>query len=80
MVRSSSLVEDRYGWSVAGQFESYLGLDNEADFLTAVRACWAALWSPRILRNMFNHDASPADTAIGVFVQPLIAARAPAAS
>jgi phosphoenolpyruvate synthase/pyruvate phosphate dikinase len=76
VVRSSSLVEDRYGSSFAGQFESYLGLDTEADFLTAVRACWAALWSPRILRTMLNQNASPAETAIGVLVQPLIATRA----
>ena len=76
VVRSSSLVEDRFGSSFAGQFESYLGLDNEADFLTAVRACWAALWSPRILRYMMNRDASPADTAMGVLIQPLVAARA----
>jgi pyruvate,water dikinase len=76
VVRSSSLVEDRYGSSFAGQFESYLGLDNEADFLTAVRACWAALWSPRILRYMLNQNASPAQTAMGVLVQPLVATQA----
>jgi pyruvate,water dikinase len=76
VVRSSSLVEDRYGSSFAGQFESYLGLDSEADFLTAVRACWAALWAPRILRYMLDRDASPAETAMGVLVQPLILARA----
>ncbi|HEY6455966.1 MAG TPA: PEP/pyruvate-binding domain-containing protein [Steroidobacteraceae bacterium] len=75
VVRSSSLVEDRFGSSFAGQFESYLGLENEADFLTAVRACWAALWAPRILRYMLDRDASPADTAMAVLVQPLIAAR-----
>jgi pyruvate,water dikinase len=75
-VRSSSLVEDRYDSSFAGQFESYLGMDSEADFLMAVRACWASLWSPRILRYMLNHDASPMDTAMGVLVQPLVAARA----
>ncbi|MGA7997828.1 MAG: PEP/pyruvate-binding domain-containing protein, partial [Bradyrhizobium sp.] len=74
-VRSSSLVEDRFGSSFAGQFESYLGLDNEEDFLTAVRACWAALWAPRVLRYMQNRGASPADTAMGVLVQPLVAAR-----
>jgi len=51
-VRSSALVEDRYGSSFAGQFESYLGLECEADFLTAVRGCWAALWSTRALRYM----------------------------
>lgn len=75
-VRSSALVEDRFGSSFAGQFESYLGIDNEADFLTAVRACWAALWAPRILRSMSSHGASPADTAMGILVEPLIAARA----
>ena len=63
VVRSSALVEDRYGSSFAGQFESYLGLESEAEFLTAVRACWAALWSTRALRYMATHDLDPADTA-----------------
>ena len=75
VVRSSSLVEDRFGSSFAGQFESYLGLDNQEDFLTAVRACWAALWSPRILRYMASHDVNPIDTAMGVLIQPLVAAK-----
>jgi pyruvate,water dikinase len=74
VVRSSALVEDRFGSSFAGQFESYLGLETEADFLTAVRACWGALWSTRVLRYMANHDSDPADTAMGVLVQPLVEA------
>jgi pyruvate,water dikinase len=76
VVRSSALVEDRHGSSFAGQFESFLGLDNEADFLTAVRACWAALWAPRALRYMATHDLDPADTAMGLLLQPLVPARA----
>ena len=76
VVRSSALVEDRYRSSFAGQFESYLGLDNEVDFLTAVRACWAALWAPRALRYMATHDVDPAQTAMGLLLQPLVAARA----
>ena len=75
VVRSSALVEDRFGSSFAGQFESYLGLESEAEFVTAVRSCWAALWSTRVLRYMATHDASPADTAMAVLVQPLLAAR-----
>ena len=75
VVRSSALVEDRFGSSFAGQFESYLGLEDESEFLTAVRSCWAALWSTRVLRYMANHDASPADTAMAVLVQPLVSAR-----
>jgi pyruvate,water dikinase len=76
VVRSSALVEDRFGSSFAGQFESYLGLDSAADFLTAVRACWAALWSTRALRYMATHDVNPTDTAMAVLIQPLVAARA----
>jgi len=76
VVRSSALVEDRAGATFAGQFESFLGLDNEADLVTAVRACWAALWSTNARRYMTNHGLEPADTAMAVLLQPLVAARA----
>ena len=75
VVRSSATVEDRIGSSFAGPFESFLGLDNETDFLTAVRSCWAALWSPRVLRYMASFGLDPADAAMGLLVQPLISAR-----
>ncbi len=75
-VRSSALVEDRKGANFAGQFESFLGLSDEAEFLTAVRACWAALWTSHARRYMENYELSPADTAMGVLIQPLISARA----
>src|SRR5665213_522257 len=76
VVRSSALIEDRKGANFAGQFESFLGLSDETEFLTAVRACWAALWTSHARRYMENHGLSPADTAMGVLIQPLIAARA----
>jgi pyruvate,water dikinase len=75
-VRSSALIEDRAGANFAGQFESFLGLDNEADVLTAVRACWAALWTTNARRYMENNGLNPADTAMAVLIQPLIAAKA----
>jgi pyruvate, water dikinase len=76
VVRSSALLEDRKGANFAGQFESFLGLTDETEFLTAVRACWAALWTSHARRYMENNELSPADTAMGVLIQPLIAARA----
>src|SRR5690606_11283447 len=76
VARSSALVEDRADASFAGQFESFLGLEDEQEFLTAVRACWGALWATRALRYMATHALDPADTAMAVLVQPLIAARA----
>jgi len=75
-VRSSALVEDVKGSNFAGQFESFLGIADEAAFLTAVRACWAALWTSNARRHMDNHGLSPADTAMAVLIQPLIDARA----
>jgi pyruvate,water dikinase len=75
-VRSSALIEDRTGANFAGQFESFLGLSDEAEFLTAVRACWAALWTTNARRYMENHGQTPADTAMAVLIQPLVAARA----
>jgi pyruvate,water dikinase len=74
-VRSSALVEDRYGSSFAGQFESFLGLTDEAEFLTAVRACWTALWAPRALRYMATHNVEASETAMGLLIQPLVQAR-----
>ncbi len=75
-VRSSALIEDRADANFAGQFESFLGIDNETDFLTAVRACWAALWTTNARRYMANHGLNPASTAMAVLIQPLVAARA----
>jgi pyruvate,water dikinase len=74
-VRSSALIEDREGANFAGQFESFLGIDDEAAFLTAVRACWAALWTTNARRYMDNHGLSPATTAMAVLIQPLVDAR-----
>jgi pyruvate,water dikinase len=75
-VRSSALIEDRKGANFAGQFESFLGIDDEAALLTAVRACWAALWTTNARRYMDNHGLSPAGTAMAVLIQPLVDARA----
>ena len=76
VVRSSALVEDRHGSSFAGQFESFLGIEDEEEFLIAVKSCWCALWSTRALRYMATHDLDPFDTAMGLIIQPLVEASA----
>ena len=75
VVRSSALMEDRAGSNFAGQFESFLGIEGETDFLTCVRACWAAPWSSRVLQYMESHQIGAEDRAMAVIVQPLIEAR-----
>jgi len=76
VVRSSALIEDRAGANFAGQFESFLGLSSEEEFLTALRACWAALWTTNVRRYMTANDLNPGDTAMSILVQPLVSARA----
>jgi pyruvate,water dikinase len=75
-VRSSALIEDRTNGNFAGQFESFLGIAGEAEFVTALRACWAALWTTTARRSMTQHGQTPAQTAMAILVQPLVAARA----
>jgi pyruvate, water dikinase len=75
-VRSSALIEDRADGNFAGQFESFLGIAGEAEFITALRACWAALWTTTARRSMAQHGQIPTRTAMAVLVQPLVAARA----
>src|SRR5215472_12228027 len=75
-VRSSALIEDRDDGNFAGQFESFLGIAGEAEFMTALRACWAALWTTTARRSMAQRGQDPAQTAMAVLVQPLVAARA----
>lgn len=75
-IRSSALIEDRADANFAGQFESFLGVVDEAECLTAVRACWAALWTSNARRYMNNHGLNPAGTAMAVLIQPTVAAHA----
>jgi len=75
-VRSSALLEDTPRTSFAGQFETFLGVGDEAELVTTVRACWAALWATRALRYMRAHGVVPGATAMAVLVQRLVQARA----
>ncbi|HET7874694.1 MAG TPA: PEP/pyruvate-binding domain-containing protein [Methylomirabilota bacterium] len=75
-VRSSALCEDTARTSFAGQFETFLGIAEPADLQTAVRACWASLWSARALRYMRAYGVDPAQTAMPVLLQRMVDAEA----
>ena len=75
-VRSSALSENTTPASFAGQFETFLGIEQPDDLLTAVRACWASLWSARALRYMRAYEIDPAQSAMPVLLQRLVDAEA----
>src|SRR5439155_1155935 len=68
-VRSSASCEDTVPASFAGQFETFLGIAEPADLVTAVRACWTALWSTRALRYMSAYEIDPAQSAMPILIQ-----------
>jgi pyruvate,water dikinase len=75
-VRSSALLEDSPRGGAPGQFETFLGVADARDLATAVRACWASLWSTRALRYLRGLGLDPAGTAMAVLIQRMVPARA----
>jgi pyruvate,water dikinase len=75
-VRSSASLENAAHVSAAGQFETFLGIAGARDLLTAVRACWASVWSPRAMRYLEDRGLQSSGTAMAVLIQRLVPARA----
>ncbi len=75
-VRSAALCEDTARASFAGQFETFLGIAEPADLVTAVRACWTSLWSTRALRYMSAYEIDPAQSAMPILIQRMVEAEA----
>ncbi len=75
-VRSSATMEDLAGHSFAGLYDTFLGVSNASAILTAIKKCWASLWSERAFdyraRNRFDHRAA----RMAVVVQRLVEADA----
>ncbi|MFA7746208.1 PEP/pyruvate-binding domain-containing protein, partial [Salinicoccus roseus] len=71
-VRSSSASEDLEGASFAGQYETYLNIKTEEEFLGKVKECWASFFSARVsgYKEKMNNDT--AEPLMGVVVQGLI--------
>lgn len=65
-VRSSATCEDQSEASSAGQYDTFLSIQNENDLFLAVRQCWASLWNRRALmyRSRLGIDHLSAEMAV----------------
>ncbi len=72
-VRSSSTLEDGDLTSAAGLFESIIDVRDEAALQDAVRACWASLYTERVLEYASRSRAKRPER-VGVVVQALVPA------
>jgi phosphohistidine swiveling domain-containing protein len=75
-VRSSGTAEDLASASFAGQHDTFLDVSGAEALLTAVRACWASLWTPRAVayRHERDWDERQSDLALAVVVQRMVPA------
>jgi len=73
-VRSSATAEDLPGASFAGQMDTYLNIRGEKALLSAVRRCWASLWTARAISYRAKQGIAPHAVSLAVVVQELLPA------
>lgn len=73
-VRSSAEAEDLPAASFAGQYDTVLDVASPEGLLTAVRRCWASLWSDRALVYRRQAGLDPARAGMAVVVQRMVPA------
>ncbi|MEE3373400.1 MAG: PEP/pyruvate-binding domain-containing protein, partial [Planctomycetota bacterium] len=73
-VRSSATAEDLPELSFAGQQDSFLEVRGSAALMTALRRCWASLWTARAILYRQRMQIDHADVAMGVVVQRMVPA------
>jgi pyruvate,water dikinase len=74
-VRSSATIEDGPEGSLAGLFDSWLGVAGLDELLHRIRLAWASLWNARALRAMGALGISPLEASQAVLVQEAVETR-----
>jgi phosphohistidine swiveling domain-containing protein len=75
-VRSSATAEDLEDRSFAGQYETYLHVQDLEQCRDAVKGCWASLWSQRAYRYRQSTERPGNDMGMAVIVQQMVCAEA----
>ena len=75
-VRSSATAEDLPGLSFAGQQDTFLNVRGVAALESAVRRCWASLWTARAIEYRRRNHVDNATVSLAVVVQRLVNADA----
>ena len=71
-VRSSANAEDLPGLSFAGQQETYLNVKGANEVVSAVRNCWASLWTPQAISYRHQNGIDQGSVAMAVVVQAMV--------
>ncbi|KKL74805.1 hypothetical protein LCGC14_2061220, partial [marine sediment metagenome] len=71
-VRSSANAEDLPDLSFAGQQDTYLNVSGDKALITAIRDCWASLWTPRAISYRHQMGIKQETVAMAVVVQIMV--------
>jgi len=71
-VRSSAIGEDSANASFAGQMDTFLGCSGEEQVLSAIKKCWASLFSDRAVSYRSSAGISWENLGISVVVQEMV--------
>ena len=71
-VRSSANAEDLPDLSFAGQQDTYLNVHGDEALITAIRDCWASLWTPRAISYRHQMGIKQETVAMAVVVQIMV--------
>jgi phosphoenolpyruvate synthase/pyruvate phosphate dikinase len=71
-VRSSGTAEDMAEASFAGLHDTYLNIVGVDEVLTAVRKCWASMWTARATAYRTQNGLDHLSAAIAVVVQKMV--------
>ncbi len=74
-VRSSATIEDGPLGSLAGLFDTYLGVTGFDDLVHRIRWAWASLWNARAVAALSSMGLSPLRASQAVIVQEMIETR-----
>ncbi len=75
-VRSSATAEDLEDRSFAGQYETYLHVQDVQQCRDAIKGCWASLWSQRAYSYRQSTKRRGTDIGMAVIVQQMVCADA----
>jgi len=72
-IRSSSIQEDLLGLSFAGQYDSFLNVENNLDQLEKyIKLCWASLYTPRAMSYRHHNGLTQTNLSMAVLIQNMI--------
>lgn len=75
-IRSSATAEDGSRTSFAGIYESFLNVNGEDNILSAIKGCYASLWTPRAVAYRRKMQVNDNELYMAVVIMEMVNAKA----